>query len=82
MIQYIPARTMNFFDKEVVSNIVEKYGMDERIAIAEFLGSETYRMLADPEMELYRHSPLVIFDMWESEKVTGNPRNSVYIRTV
>lgn len=76
----IPARTLNFFDKEVVSNIVEKYGMDERKAIADFLASESYRMLIDPEMELYKQSPLIVFDMWEAEKITGDPRNSVYIR--
>lgn len=76
----IPARTLNFFDKEVVKNIVDKYGFDERKAISEFLSSETYKMLIDPEMELYKVSPLIIFDMWEAEKVTGNPRASVYIR--
>ncbi len=76
----IAARTLNFYDKEVVSNIVEKYGMDERKAISDFLASETYQMLIDPEMELYKVSPLIIFDMWEIEKVTGNPRQSVYIR--
>ena len=81
MSKSIPARTLNFFDKEVVGSIVEKYGMDEKKAIAEFLASETYRMLTDPEMELYRQSPLVVFDMWESEKITGDPRNSIYIRT-
>ena len=76
----ISARTLNFYDKEVVSNIVEKYGMDERKAIWDFLTSETYQMLIDPEMELYKVSPLIIFDMWETEKVTGNPRQSIYIR--
>lgn len=44
----ISARTLNFYDKEVVSNIVEKYGMDERKAICDFLTSETYQMLIDP----------------------------------
>lgn len=74
------ARTLSFFDKEVVSNIVSKYGFDEKDAISDFLQSETYKMLIDPEMELYKVSPLIIFDMWEAEKVTGNPRSSVYIR--
>ncbi len=81
MKQSISARTLNFFDKEVVSNIIAKYGIDDKQAVIEFLGSETYRMMVDPEMELYRQSPFIVFDMWESEKVTGNPRNSVYIRT-
>jgi hypothetical protein len=59
---------------------MDKYGIDERKAIDDFLGSETYKMLIDPEMELYKVSPLIIFDMWEAEKVTGDPRSSVYIR--
>lgn len=76
----IPARTLSFFDNEVVSRIISKYGFEERKAINAFLESETYRMLIDPEMELYKASPLIIFDMWEAEKVTGNPRASIYIR--
>lgn len=80
MNERIAARTLNFYDKEVVNSIIEKYGLDDREAIREFLFSETYRMLLDPETELYKVSPLIIFDMWEAEKVTGNPRRSIYIR--
>ncbi len=76
----ISSRTLNFYDKEVVTSIIEKYGFDERKAIDDFLSSETYRMLIDPEMELYKVGPQIIFDMWEAEKVTGNPRLSIYIR--
>ena len=59
--------------------------MNKRISartlnFCDFLTSETYQMLIDPEMELYKVSPLIIFDMWETEKVTGNPRQSIYIR--
>ena len=43
----ISARTLNFYDKEVVSNIVEKYGMDERKDICYFLTSETYQKSTD-----------------------------------
>ncbi len=76
----IAARTLSFFDKEVITSIIEKYGMDERTAIHDFLSSETYKMLIDPEMELYKVSPLIIFDMWEAEKVMNDPRKSLYIR--
>ena len=38
-------------------------------------------MLQNPELEMWDYSPVEIFDMWEVEVVTGNPRNSVYIRT-
>lgn len=54
--------------------------MDERKAISDFLESETYQMLIDPETDLYKVSPLIIFDMWEVEKISGDPRLSVYIR--
>lgn len=49
-------------------------------ALREFLNSETRSMLENPDLELWAFSPLVLFDMWEAEKVTGDPRNSVYIR--
>ena len=80
MVTKVPARLLNFMDKEVVRSIIDKYGIDERKAISDFLSSETYRMLIDPETELYKVSPLIIFDMWEAEKVTGDPRSSIYIR--
>ncbi len=77
---HIPARTLDFFDRHVVKSIVEKYGFDELQAIKAFINSETYAMLQDPELELYKVSPLIIFDMWASEQITGNPRNSLYLR--
>jgi len=57
------------YDSEVIKLISEKYGF-----------SETYEMLSDFELEMWEFSPLVILDMWENEKITGDPRNSVYIR--
>ena len=74
------ARFMDFFDRHVVQSIVQKYQMNEREALVAFIQSETYQMLLDKETDLYTMSPLVIFDMWECERVTGEPRNSVYIR--
>lgn len=76
----ISARTLDFFDRHVVQKIVEKYGFDELQAIKAFIGSQTYSLLKDQELELYKVSPLIIFDMWECEQVTGNPRNSLYLR--
>ncbi|MBQ6470478.1 MAG: hypothetical protein IJJ33_00715 [Victivallales bacterium] len=74
------ARQMDFFDRHVTHAIMEKYGLDDLAAIRSFLQSETYQMLLDRETLLYTFSPLVIFELWEAEKVTGDPRNSVYIR--
>lgn len=74
------SRTLIFLDQWVCKLIVEKYGMNEMRAIRDFLTSETYQMLVDPETELYMFSPYVLFDLWECEKVMGNPRYSAYLR--
>ena len=77
----IPARTLDFFDRHVTKQIIEKYGFGEIEAIRSFINSETYQMLTDKELEIYKLSPRIVFDMWESEKITGNPRNSQYLRS-
>ena len=74
------ARMLDYYDRHVSRMISEKYGLDERSAIRAFLESETYRMLITPELEIYALSPIIVFDMWENEKVSGDPRQSVYIR--
>lgn len=76
----VDARKMDFFDRQVSQLIIDKYGVKEREAVRDFIESETYQMLLDVELEVYKMSPLIIFDMWESEKITGDPRNSRYIR--
>lgn len=76
----VDIRTKNFFDRNVTRLIIEKYGFDEREAIRAFIESETYQMLIDPELEVYKMSPNIVFDMWESERITGDPRNSQYLR--
>lgn len=76
----VPARTLDFFDRHIVRAIVEKYGFSELQATKDFIQSETYQMLTDPELELYKVSPYILFDMWKNEKISGNPRNSLYLR--
>ncbi len=71
---------LDYYDEEVVKRIVEKYGYSEREALALFLDSETYRMLANPEMAMWEFGPGALFDMWETERITGSPRRSVYLR--
>ena len=61
--------------------IMEKYGLNEMEAAREFLMSETHRMLEDADMAMWEFSARAIFDMWEVEKITGNPRNSVHLRS-
>ncbi|WP_439256763.1 hypothetical protein [Lonepinella sp. BR2271] len=76
----VEARTLDFFDRHVTKLMIDKYGFAEMEAIRAFLQSETYQMLIDSELELYKLGPYALFDLWESEKITGDPRNSVYIR--
>jgi len=73
-------RFLDFFDRNVTRRIVEKYGLNEKMALRSFIMSETYQMLLDAETEVYKMSPEIVFEMWESEKITGDPRNSQYIR--
>ena len=46
-----------------------------------FLSSETYEMLCDDTLDMWEFSPLAIYDMWENEIRTGDPRNSLYLRS-
>ncbi len=71
---------LNYFDKELIKMISEKYGFDEMKAFRKFINSETYRMLSNPDLDMYKFATGAILDMWECEQVTGEPRNSVYIR--
>ena len=71
---------LNYYDKEVVKLISEKYGIDVMEAFEKFLNSETYKMLCDDELEMWNFGAPAIFDMWEAEEITGDPRNSAYIR--
>lgn len=77
----IPAFSLDCYNKNVIKMIMEKYGMTEMEAAREFLMSETHRMLEDADMAMWEFSARAIFDMWEVEKITGNPRNSVHLRS-
>ena len=65
----------------ITKQICEKYGYDEQTALRNFTSSETCRMLKNPELEMWEFCPDIIFEMWECEQITGNPRNSIYIRS-
>ena len=71
---------LSYYSREVVQKICNKYNLEPMNALRKFLFSETYRMLIDKRLEMWDFSPTGIFDMWEAEQVTGNPRNSLYIR--
>ncbi len=71
---------LNYYDKEVTGMISDKYGYDHMTALHKFLFSKTYTMLSDKALEMWEFGCPAIFDMWETEQVTGDPRNSVYLR--
>lgn len=71
---------LDHYTKNVVLKICNKYGFTELNALRKFLNSETYRMLCDPALEMWEFSPDGIFDIWENEQITGDPRTSLYIR--
>lgn len=71
---------LQFYDNEVSLLISNKYGYPIMDSYRKFLFSKTYQMLCNPELEMWEFSPAGIFDMWEAELVTGEPRNSLYLR--
>lgn len=67
-------------DTEVAMAIAKSRGISLMDALRLFLASETHEMLLDDNLKLWYFSPLVLFDMWENEIATGDPRNSLYIK--
>lgn len=76
----LKADVLDYYNEEVVNMIVQKYGHDFMTALREFVYSKTHEMLEDEEYGLTSYGAGAIFDIWESEKITGSPCNSVYIR--
>ena len=71
---------MQYYDTEIAFLIAAQRGIPEMDALQLFLDSETHRMLSDDDLKLWYFSPLAVFDMWENEEATGDPRNSLYLR--
>ncbi len=72
--------TMRYYDQAVSAMIAEKYGFSLLDALRAFTSSQTHSLLQDTENGLGSFGAAGIFDIWESERVTGDPRNSIYIR--
>lgn len=77
----IPVYSLDHYNKEVIKSIAEKYAKTEMEAMRLFLTSETHRMLEDADLAMWEFSARAIFDMWEVEQVTGDPRNSWHLRS-
>jgi hypothetical protein len=74
------ASILQNFDVEVSRLIADSRGVSEMDGFRLFLDSEIHRMLEDNELKMWHFSPIAIFDMWENEVITGDPRNSLYLR--
>jgi len=71
---------IDYYDQEVVKMIAEKYGYSLMDALRQFVFSKTHELLEDEETGMTSFGAGAVLDIWEAEKVTGDPRNSVYIR--
>jgi len=69
-----------FITAQMVELIMEHRQILEMDALRLFIESEVYQMISDPTLNMWEFAPLAIFDMWEHEIATGDPRNSLYIR--
>jgi hypothetical protein len=74
------ASILQNFDSEIAGLIAQSRGISQMDGLRLFLASETHAMLADDKLKLWYFSPLAVFDMWENEVATGDPRNSLYLR--
>ncbi len=77
----IASTSLDYYNKSVIQRIIDKYDMKPMDAVRAFLTSEIHRMLEDAELAMWEFSERAIFEMWEVEKITGDPRNSVHIRS-
>lgn len=71
---------IDYYNSEVVQMIAEKYGYSPMEALRLFVTSETHEMLENENCGFTSFGAGAVFDIWEAEKVTGDPRQSVYIR--
>lgn len=71
---------IDYYNSEVVMMIAEKYGMDQMEALKQFVMSKTHEMLENEDFGMTDFGAGAIFEIWECEKITGEPKNSVYIR--
>lgn len=71
---------LDYYDKEVSILLMEKYGFSAMEALRLFTQSKTHEMIEYSKYAMWEFGPKGILDIWEAEKITGDPRNSIYIR--
>ncbi len=76
----LESETIDYYNQEVVRMAVQKYGLSPMDAFRMFAESKTHEMLENADCGMTDFGAGAIFEIWECEKVTGNPKNSIYIR--
>lgn len=76
----IDAEILDYYDCKVIDLMAEKYGMKQMDALKAFVTSKTHEMLENENCGMTEFGAEALFEIWECEKITGDPRNSVYIR--
>lgn len=76
----LEAEVIDYYNSEVVIMISEKYGLSPMEAFKNFVTSKTHEMLENEEYGMTDFGAGALFEIWECEKITGDPKNSVYIR--
>lgn len=74
------SEVLQYYDKEVIQMIMVKYNLPPMEAIRKFIQSQTHMMLEDLQYGMWEFGYPAIFSIWECEQITGDPRNSTYIR--
>ena len=69
----IMIEVLYYYDKTVIEMIMDKYGYSADKA-------KKHDMLENEEMFMVEFGCPAIFEIWEAEQITGDPRNSAYIR--
>lgn len=71
---------IDYYNEEVIKRMIDKYGYSFMDALREFVSSQTHEMLEDESFGLISYGAEAILEIWEAEKITGSPCNSIYIR--
>lgn len=74
------ASNLYLLDAAVSNLIAQSRDISEMDALRLFIKSETHHMLEQEDQKMWYFSPQALFDMWENEIATGDPRNSYYLR--
>ena len=62
----------------LIGIIVERNGLSEQEAIMAFYRSKTAQKLSDKNILLRQMSPYFLYELWDSERQTGNYKGSPY----